>query len=158
MQLNGGASGGFQAEINVTPLVDVVLVLLIIFMVILPLTLRSYEMDIPGEAAVETAIEPDEAEQIVLAIEVDNCPMVAPPEQPGLPVGCRVRINDETFPVTELGYRVQEIFQPRQPEDRVLFLAAESALNYEGVMRIVDAAKNSVAGLRMGLVTERESA
>ena len=48
MGFTTNGSGGFQSEINVTPLVDVVLVLLIIFMVIIPLTMRGYDVDIPG--------------------------------------------------------------------------------------------------------------
>ena len=155
MGMSTGSPGDFQSEINVTPLVDVVLVLLIIFIVIVPMTMRGYDVDIPGEAAVATPTEPSH-EQIVLGIDMSGCPIVDPPGSDGLPSDCRVRINDELVPVTDLANRLGEIFSSRAPSDRVLFLAAQERLNYEGVMRIVDIAKSSVEGLRIGLVTERK--
>ena len=155
MGMSTGSPGGFQSEINVTPLVDVVLVLLIIFIVIVPMTMRGYDVDIPGEAVVATPAEPNH-EQIVLGIDMSGCPIVDPPDSGGLPSDCRVRINDELVPVTDLADRLGEIFSSREPSDRVLFLAAQEKLNYEGVMRIVDVAKSSVEGLRIGLVTERK--
>ncbi len=145
---------GLQSEINVTPLVDVVLVLLIIFMVIAPLTLRGYDVDIPGESTVAvTADQP--LEQIVLSIDATLCPILAPPDSAGLPDDCRVRLNDDTIAATALAQRVGEIFSEREVADRVLFLTAQSQLNYEGVMRVVDAAKSGVEGLRIGMVAPK---
>jgi biopolymer transport protein ExbD len=152
--MGGTDTGGFQSEINVTPLVDVVLVLLIIFMVIVPLTLRGYDVDIPGESVPTPPDEPG-AEQIVLGIDVSRCPVMEPPVSDGLPENCRVRINDEEVLVTDLANRISEIFATREPTDRVLFLVAQEQLNYEGVMRIVDIAKSGIEDLRIGLVAER---
>ncbi len=147
---------GLQSEINVTPLVDVVLVLLIIFMVIAPLTLKGYDVDIPGESTVTvTADQP--LEQIVLSIDATLCPMLAPPKVEGLPDDCRIRLNDDTIAAAALAQRVGEIFSKREVSDRVLFLTAQPQLNYEGVMRIVDAAKSGVDGLRIGMVAPRST-
>jgi biopolymer transport protein TolR len=157
MEMNAGGGGGFHSEINVTPLVDVVLVLLIIFMVIIPMTLHGYDVDIPGEAVASVTPEPS-ADQIVLGIGPEDCPVFEPPESVGLPDDCRVRLNDESIPVADLALRVGELFESREPTDRVLFLAARDELNYEAVMRIVDVAKSGARGLRIGLVTEREPA
>ena len=148
----GGPGSGLQSEINVTPLVDVVLVLLIIFMVIMPLTMRGYDMDIPTESVAAPREVRDE-EQIVLGIDVANCPVVEPPEG----AGCRVRVNEESMPLGQLPQRLREAYASRGKADRVLFLAAEERLNYEVVLRIVDVARSSVEGLRIGLVTGRGS-
>ena len=155
MTMNGNDSGTYNSEINVTPLVDVVLVLLIIFMMIVPLTLRGYDVDIPGQAAVAPPAE-RHVEQIVLEITVAACPVIEPPETAGLPLDCTVLLNKEAVPVAGLAQRVNEIFAGRAPSDSVLFLAADARLNYEGVMRIVDVARSGVADLRIGLVTRAE--
>ena len=155
MAMNGSDSGVYNSEINVTPLVDVVLVLLIIFMMIVPLTLRGYDVDIPGEAVAAPPTE-QHVEQIVLEITVAACPVVEPPETAGLPLDCTVLLNEEAVPVAGLAQRVNEIFATRAPSDSVLFLAADARLNYEGVMRIVDVARSGVAHLRIGLVTRAE--
>jgi biopolymer transport protein ExbD len=145
--------GPLHSEINITPLVDVVLVLLIIFMVIVPLTLRGYDVDMPAESLAATPAEPP-AEQIVLGIDAADCPAVEPPADAGLPAACRVHVGDEPMPAAELGARLPGLFAGRAAEDRVLFLAADERLNYEAVLRIVDVAKASVDGLRVGIVTE----
>jgi biopolymer transport protein ExbD len=149
----GSGEGGLQSEINITPLVDVVLVLLIIFMVIVPLAVRGYDVDVPRTSS--DVQPPRQAnEQVVLGIESDSCPIVEPLAEDGLPADCVVWVNDEPVPVTELGGRVERIFGPRDTEHRVLFLSAQDRMNYEGVMRIIDVAKSSVDGLRIGLVTD----
>ncbi|HXV78037.1 MAG TPA: biopolymer transporter ExbD [Candidatus Polarisedimenticolaceae bacterium] len=153
MQIDGGSGGGgLQSEINVTPLVDVVLVLLIIFMVIIPLTIRGYDVDIP-RASFDVAPPEPRNEQVVLAIDAATCPIVDPPGAAGLPADCVVRLNDDRVGIAELAARVGEIFAQREAEHRVLFLAAQDRLNYEGVMRVIDVAKSGVDGLRIGLVT-----
>jgi biopolymer transport protein TolR len=156
MELNSGSD--LQSDINVTPLVDVVLVLLIIFMVIVPLTMRGYDVDIPGESSSVTVSAEPAKEQMVLAIEIDNCPVMQPPQGDGLPADCRVRVNDEVVQVTDLSDHVAEVFADRVGSDRVLFLAAEEDLNYEGVMRILGLARSGAEDLRIGFVTERKVA
>jgi biopolymer transport protein ExbD len=155
MAMDVGVGGGYASEINITPLVDVVLVLLIIFMAIVPVMMRGYDVDVPGEAV---APEPpaDRAPQVVLRIDLAECPVVDPPASPGLPAGCTVRLDGDAVPAERLSGRLAETFAGREPADRVLFLAAHPRVNYEGVLRILDAARAGVDGLRVGMVTDGE--
>ena len=117
--------------------------------------MNGYDVDVPGESV---SVTPEEltTEQIVLGIDPKTCPVTKPPEAEGLPGHCRVRVNDDEIAVSDLASHVAGVFANRAADDRVLFLVAHDRLNYEGVMRIVDLAKSQVAGLRIGLVTERK--
>jgi biopolymer transport protein ExbD len=152
MAMNVGGDGGFASEINITPLVDVVLVLLIIFMVIVPVMMRGYDVEIPGETTV-AQVPAERPEQVVLTIDLEGCPMLEPVAGPGLPADCTVSLNDDALAVADLAVRVGETFAERAPSDRVLFLAASDRLNYEAVMRILDAARSGVDELRIGMIT-----
>ena len=153
MAMNVGSGGGYASEINITPLVDVVLVLLIIFMVIAPVMLHGYDVDVPGEVTVLSSDE--HLEQVVMSIEMETCPILAPPVEAGPPAGCSVRINDDEVALPELSGLLAETFADRPPAERTLFLAAHDRLNYEGVVRILDLAKSGVEGLRIGIVADQ---
>jgi biopolymer transport protein TolR len=147
----GGSDSEFQSEINITPLVDVVLVLLIIFMVVVPLLMKGYDVGIPPASA-ETAPTASEVPQVVLSIAASACPILAPPTGEGVPANCRVTLADEEIPVSELPARVGRIMEGRPAENRVLFLGAEDGLNYEGVLRIVDSAMSGAADLKIEFI------
>ena len=153
MQFNTDDSGsGLQSEINITPLVDVVLVLLIIFMVVVPLLMQGYDVNIPrtsNNAAVAQAKE----SRLILSISTAACPILKPPAGDGLPADCQVSLADQKIPVAELPARVSAILGDRPVEKRVLFLAAEDRLNYEGVLRILDLAKSGVEDLKVEFIT-----
>jgi biopolymer transport protein ExbD len=76
----------------------------------------------------------------------------------GLPGGCRVWINKEQIDVTELPTKIGEIFKNRKSTDKILFLAAEEKLNYEGIIRILDLAKKGDEGLKVGIVSDEKLA
>ena len=152
MQLDSGSRSSLNSEMNITPLVDVVLVLLIIFMVVIPLMMDGYKVNI---AKTSSAAAPAEAEdpQLVLSIVPSACPLLAPPAGGGIPTNCRVTLADQTIPASELPHRVANIIGNRSPEKRVLFLSADDRMNYEGVMRILDLAKSNVEGLKIEFVS-----
>ena len=151
MGFNTGASvSSLQSEINITPLVDVVLVLLIIFMVVVPLLMKGYDVDMP-----QTSAEPARTEeaQLILSIGPTTCPILKPPAGEGVPADCRVSLDDQTIPAAELPTRVAQILGRQPTEKRVLFLAADDSLNYEGVLRIIDLAKSGVEDLKIEFVS-----
>jgi biopolymer transport protein ExbD len=154
MQFNRDDSGtGLQAEINITPLVDVVLVLLIIFMVVVPLLMQGYDVDIPRTSA--DAVPARSAEsRLILSIGPKACPIVEPPAREGLPADCQVTLADQKIPAAELPARVADILGGQPAEKRVLFLAADDRLNYEAVLRILDLAKSEVEDLKIEFISQ----
>ncbi len=153
MQFNSDASGsGLQSEINITPLVDVVLVLLIIFMVVVPLLMQGYDVDIPRASAEPTAAQSAES-RLILNVEPATCSILEPPTGEGLPADCRVTLGNQKIPAAELPTRVAGFLGGLPAEKRVLFLDADDRLNYEGVLRILDLAKSNVEELKVEFIT-----
>ena len=150
MQVDSGSN--LQSEINITPLVDVVLVLLIIFMVVVPLLMEGYDVNIPRTSNEARPAQAQES-RLVLSISPTACRILGPPAGEGLPADCRVTLADKKVPAAELPARVAEILGSRPAEKRVLFLAADDRLNYEGVLRILDLAKSGVEDLKVEFIT-----
>lgn len=152
MEFNRGDSGSsLQSEINITPLVDVVLVLLIIFMVVVPLLMQGYDVDIPKST--NAAPAHSQESRLILNISPAGCRILGPSAGEGLPADCRVILGNQQIAATELPARVEDILGSRPPEKRVLFLAVDDRLNYEGVLRILDLAKSGVEDLKVEFIT-----
>ena len=147
-----GEPAKMQATINITPLVDVVLVLLIIFMVVVPLLLQGYDVNIARTSADAVPAQTEES-QVILSIVPTACRILEPPPGEGLPADCRVTLAGREIPAADLPARVAEILGGRPADRRVLFLAADNRLNYEGVLRIVDLAKSKVDDLTIEFIT-----
>ncbi len=146
-----------KTSINIAPLVDVVLVLLIIFIVIVPALRTGFDVQLPPEPQ---GPPPRPAPSIVLGIDGTGCPAARSVLGPGgLPADCRVTLNGDVLAAGALPARLADVFRPRAAGDRVLFVAAEDAVNYEAVVRLVDEAKRAVGGdLRIALASDPHAA
>jgi biopolymer transport protein ExbD len=121
-------------------------------MVVVPLMVQGYAVDMP-HASADTGPAMAKESQLILLISPPACNVTAPLAGEGLPADCRVSLADKEIPATELPARMAEMLGSKPPEKRVLFLAADDRLNYEGVLRIVDLAKSGVDELKIEFLT-----
>jgi biopolymer transport protein TolR len=123
--------GSSLAEINIIPLVDVVLVLLLIFMLTAPMMYRGIDVNLPRAAARPTAVE----ERMVLTVTKDRA----------------LYLNDKRVAAGGLDAQLRAAFQGRT--DRTLYLKADAGLAYGAVIETMDQVRR--AGIeRLGMVTE----
>jgi biopolymer transport protein TolR len=123
--------GGTLSEINIIPLVDIILVLLLIFMLTAPLMYRGIDVNLPKTSGKPTTVE----ERVVLTLTKDR----------------GVFLNERAVPLPSLEQALRDTFQNRQ--DKTLYLRADQALNYGFVVETMDRVRRS--GIeKLGMVTE----
>ena len=134
MSMNvGGSGGGVTSEINVTPLVDVMLVLLIIVMLIAPLVQQGVSLNLP--VASNTSDHPETSDQTTVAITSDK----------------RFWVNGSQVAVSELGPTIAEVLEGKT--DRVILIKADVEAEYGDVMIAMDQLR--AAGIEdMALITD----
>jgi biopolymer transport protein TolR len=135
MAMSMGSSGGVKSDINVTPLVDVMLVLLIIMMIVAPMLQKGVDVRLP--VAANSGDKPETQEQTVLAIKADKTLWVN---------GIQVR-------ETELRTKIEEALETKK--EKVILIKADEDVDYGTVMGAMDELR--MGGIEdMGLITERK--
>jgi biopolymer transport protein TolR len=139
MGMSVGGSGGPKADINMTPMIDVLLVLIIIFMVITPLTPKGLEALVPQPPPPNQKPSASDQRTVVIVVDANH----------------NYSINNEPQPEDKLGERLTEIFKTRA--ERVVFVKGDPSLDFQWVAKAIDIAHG--AGIdKVGLMTAKVEA
>src|SRR6266436_4218065 len=131
----GGAKGGVKSDINVTPLVDVMLVLLVIMMLIAPLLQQGVSVKLP--TATNTSDKPETQGQTVIAIAKDK----------------QIYLNTKPVKSDELGMKVMDLLEGQK--EKIVIIKADTAVDYGAVMTAMDQLRK--AGIEdIGLITDQK--
>jgi len=132
-------TGSTKSEPNVVPLCDILLVLLIIFMVITPVTQRGIDIQLPETQTGDSNIVGVDITKVVLTLEKDQT----------------IYINQETISKDLLGNRLRSIYESKQ--DKVIFIRADASVPYKEVLSLIDIARGAGVEVLGVMTTPYES-
>src|SRR5437870_4299940 len=129
---SGGSGGGLSSDINVTPMIDVLLVLLIIFMITLPLSRRDFDVQVPPEQKNQPKQKQQQSDQIVLELRPDGS----------------YAVNTQPVPFEQLEAKFHELYDQRPA--KLLFIRSAPNRKYGDIVRAMDIARGAGGGPRGG--------
>ncbi|HTO74466.1 MAG TPA: biopolymer transporter ExbD [Thermoanaerobaculia bacterium] len=133
MGMSAGASGDYKSDINITPLVDVVLVLLIIFMVITPLLQMGYDVKVPPKATVDNPHQ--DPDQLIVSLTAQN----------------KTFLNKQELTLPQLATQLTSILKNRR--DKTVFFSGDDGATYGDVAKVMDLCR-SAGATNIGIVLE----
>ena len=140
MSMQVGGTEEFNSEINVTPMVDVMLVLLIIFMIVTPLLQAGVSVNLPRDM-----VSPDEDADI----SKDTSVIVAIPDNNNFYIG------KQQFPLTELGEVIKKRMEGKTPEKRIVYIKSGVEVDYGRVVAAIETIRKQDID-KIGLVADRK--
>lgn len=140
MAMAVGGEDEYNSAINVTPMVDVMLVLLIIFMIVTPLLQQGVSVNLPRDL-----ISPDEDADIAK----DTSVIVAIPDNNNFYIG------KEQFPLTALGDKIKRLMENKTPEKRIVYIKSGIEVDYGKVVEAIDTIRKQDID-KIGLVADKK--
>lgn len=140
MAMQVGGADEYNSEINVTPMVDVMLVLLIIFMIVTPLLQQGVSVNLP-----KNMISPEEDADIAK----DTAVIVAIPDNSNFYIG------KDQYPLTELGDKIKKLMENKTPEKRIVYIKSSVDVDYGKVVEAIDTIRKQDVD-RVGLVADKK--
>ena len=135
-----GGSDEYNAEINVTPMVDIMLVLLIIFMIVTPLLQQGVTVNIPKDMNMAQ----EDAE-----ITKDTSVVISIPNNSDFYIG------KDPYPISELGEKIQNLMKDKAPDKRIVYIKSGVEVDYGTVVQAIDTIRKQDID-KIGLVADRK--
>jgi biopolymer transport protein ExbD/biopolymer transport protein TolR len=142
MAMQIGGAEEYNSDINVTPMVDVMLVLLIIFMIVTPLLQSGVSVDLPRDM-----ISPDEDGDIAK----DTAVIIAIPDNNNFYIG------KDQYPLDALGERIKTLMQDKAPDKRIVYIKSGIDVDYGKVVEAIDTIRKQDID-KIGLVADKKKA
>jgi biopolymer transport protein ExbD/biopolymer transport protein TolR len=140
MAMQVGGADEYNSEINVTPMVDVMLVLLIIFMIVTPLLQQGVTVNIPREM-----LSPEEDQEITK----DSSIVIAIPDNSNFYIG------KEPYPLEELSKKIEAKMKNMPPEKRIVYVKSDISVNYGTVVKAIDVIRKQDVD-KIGLIADKK--